>query len=315
MIGNPTSTGGKFYDSFFSNGPWKRLHISCLEHPNVIAGREIIKGAVTRGWVEEKRQEWGENHPFWFSRVIGEFPRISNRGVIPLAWVERAQNEPERQAALKAAHEQRIERVGGLDVARYGDNLSVLTVRHGDAVERIDSWHHYSLVETARRAKETIEEYKLSILVVDASGLGAGVADILISEGLPIFAYNGGHRAFTPSSFTNRRTELWWYLRERLEKGRLWLPAGSNEVRHLTADLVVPEYTIAPSGRIQVETKEKLLDRGMKSPDFADSLVMCFAMDAEPAELTPVPPSENKDPWIEREIEGEPDFAQLPEGF
>lgn len=298
MIGNPTNNVGTFYDAFKNPDVWHCLHISCLSHPNILAGREIIKGAVTVGWVEERRKLWGERHPFWYSRVLGEFPKISNKQVIPLGWVESAQNEEERLAAIKRAEEEGLPFIGGLDVARYGENRTVLTIRRGDAVVKQEAWTHTTLMETTGMAVQAIREYDLAILVVDASGIGAGVADRLLEQGQPVYAYNGGHRAFTPSSFTNRRSEMWWHLRERLEKGRLWLPKPLGN-DFLTADLVGPEYEVASSGRIKIWTKEKMLEEGLKSPDFADSLVLCFAADEDPAAAfeAPVPPDADPQAW------------------
>lgn len=285
MVGNPTTTSGTFYEAFKHPDVWRCLKVSCLDHPNVTGNKEIIKGAVTTGWVEERRATWGENHPFWFSRVLGEFPKISNKGVIPLGWLENAQNEVERLQALKEAEAAQIPRVGGLDVARYGDNKCVLTVRRGDAIELQTSWHQMSLMETVGMAMIAIKDYDLKALVIDAAGVGAGVYDRLLELRAPVYGYNGGHRAFTPGSFSNRRSEMWWAIRTRLEKKRIWLPKNCET---LIGDLIAPEYDIISSGRIKVETKENLLDRGVKSPDFADSLILCFAMDENP-EVTAAP--------------------------
>lgn len=315
MIGNPTSTSGTFFEAFRGN-VWHKIHVSCLDHPNVIADKQIIPGAVNRAWVEERRQLWGTNHPLWYSRVLGEFPKISTRGVIPLGWVERAQNEEKRQSALEEAKSARIPRVAGLDVARYGDNNCVLIIRRGDAIEDISSWHHTSLTETARRAEKAIDEWQLKTLVVDSAGIGAGVVDILMDKRLPVIAYNGGHRAFTPGFFSNRRSELWWHLRSRLEHQRLWLPPGYDTT--LVRDLIAPEYNINQSGRLQVETKEKLLERGVPSPDWADALVECFAMDEDPEAFIqqgPDPRQQDTTTMFEP-LDPEDDvFHNLPHGF
>jgi hypothetical protein len=313
MIGNPTSTSGTFYESHKKHSDWRKFHISCLDHPNVVKGREIIKGAVTRGWVAKRRKEWGEQHPFWFSRVLGEFPMISTRGVIPLAWVERQTNEEKRLEALEKALEERMPIIAGLDVARYGENKSVLTLRRGDAIMEIRSWHHKSLMETTGLAKKAMEEDGISLLIVDASGIGAGVVDRLLEQNMEVYAYNGGHRAFSPKTFTNRRSEMWWLLRERFEKGLIWLPDTKTP---LLSDLIAPQYEIASSGRLKVETKELLLKRGVPSPDFADSLSLCFAADEDPFVLPPEQPGPNQDITAFEQDHGTvDDFPSLPIGF
>ena len=313
MIGNPTTTSGTFYEAFKHPDHWKCMRISCMDHPNVLQDKEVVPGAVTRGWIEEKKAQWGEAHPFWYSRVLGEFPKISNRGVIPLGWLERAQDEIKRKEALSEAESLKIPRVGGLDVARYGENQCVLTIRRGDAIERQEEWGNLSLMETVGRAVIAMEEYDLKALVIDAAGVGAGVYDRLVELRKNVYGYNGGHRAFTPGSFTNRRTEMWWAIRTRLEKQRLWLPPNTEK---LVGELVTPEYEINSSGRIKVQTKEDLLKDGKKSPDRADSLILCFAMDENPeAELEPKK-GWGQDPMSYELIVGEDgDEGQFPEGF
>ena len=317
MIGNPTLNVGTFADSFKAPDIWHPIRLSCLDHPNVVSGQELIPGAVTREWLAERRRVWGEHHPFWGPRVLGEFPHISVKGVIPLSWLDRARNDEAHQKALQEAELARVPRVAGLDVARYGDNACVLTIRRGDAVERIDTWAHVNLMETAGRAIRAIRDDEIKTLVVDAAGLGAGVVDRLLELHQPVLAYNGGHRAFTPSTFGNRRSELWWHLRRRFEEQRLWFPR--NVPPFLLRDLLAPEYAIASTGRLRVETKEQLLERGFPSPDFADSLVMCFATEENP-ELIELPkPGPDQDPWRGQLVENTEyetgPFANLPEGF
>lgn len=314
MVGNPTVTSGTFYEAFKHPDVWRCLKVSCLDHPNVVGGKEVILGAVTTSWVEDKRREWGENHPFWYSRVLGEFPKISTKGVIPLGWLERAQNEERRLQALAEAETMRMPRIGGLDVARYGDNQCVLTIRRGDAIESQEAWSHLSLMETVGKAMIAIREFDLKALVIDAAGVGAGVYDRLQELRAPVFGYNGGHRAFTPGSFSNRRSEMWWSLRTRLEKQRIWLPPKCET---LIGDLVAPEYDIISSGRIKIETKEDLLTRGVKSPDFADSLILCFALDENPeAEVLEKPKWEQDAVKYETIVGVESDFdGQFPTDF
>ena len=327
LIGNPTSTSGTFYNAFGKNrASWHTFKISCLDHPNVKAKKELIAGAVEWRWVEGKRKSWGETHPFWYSRVLGDFPAMSTRGVVPLMWAERACNDERRQKALDAALLSRERKIAGLDVARYGDNLCVFMTRRGDAVESIQSWGHTTLTETAGRTLKLCADLSVDTLVVDAAGLGAGVYDILADAGLRVLGYNGGHPALNRGAFSNRRCELWWHLRQRFEKERLWLPEKVPETEKLLADLVAPEYELTMAGRIKVETKEKLLERGVPSPDFADSLTLCFASDPNPEEALQEEPEFGRDPILQEELlppggeeEGFEEFSepigQFPVGY
>jgi hypothetical protein len=50
---------------------WNRIVISCENHPNVLLRKQIIPGAVTWEWVEEKKMQWGEDSPMYDARVRG----------------------------------------------------------------------------------------------------------------------------------------------------------------------------------------------------------------------------------------------------
>lgn len=319
-IGNPTPTSGSFYTAFKHPELWHLMAISCFEHPNVVEGRELIPGAVTREWIEEQRATWGEGHPWWFSRVLGEFPKISNRGVIPLGDVERSFNAEKRDEAIREAVKDAMPIVAGLDVSRYGQNRTVIISRSGDAILDADWWMHKSTMETVGRVVQLVEQWKIGTLVVDSSGVGGGVVDRLIELNIPVVAYNGGHRAFTPNYFTNRRSEMWWHLRQRFEQARIWLPKRLEQTP-LLSDLVSPEYDVISSGKVRVETKEALLERGVPSPDFADALVLCFAADEDPTAELEATAGERQDPMAFEEeqqpdtIVEQSDFHNLPAGF
>ena len=63
-----------------------------------------------------------------------------------------------------------------------------------------------------------------------------------------------------------------------------WLDAGGVLPNHmaLKADLCVPRYSFDTAGRMKLESKDAIKDRGMRSPDIADALCLTFAH--------PVPP-------------------------
>lgn len=323
MIANPTTLTGTFYDSHNTPGIWKTLHISCLDHPNVVSGQELIPGAVTREWVEEIRQKHGEDSPYWYSRVLGQFPKTSSRGIVPFAYIEKCIDDSAWKKELERADKDKEVRVGGLDVARYGENSCVLAIRRGNAIEHMEKWSHASLMETTGRAVQAFEKWGIHTLVVDSSGIGSGVVDRLMEQNFPVLAYNGGHRAFTPSTFSNRRTELWWALRTRFEKKKINLRTITGDrhdlVRQLVQDLIAPTYKINSSGRIAMQSKDEMLDNGFPSPDVADAVVMCFAVEEDPmafeAEVGDVRKDSPK-PIEPIMAPGEQyEFGQLPAGF
>lgn len=78
MLGNPSRLEGHFYRAFtdkVESQIYKKFTISALETPNVVQGKVVIPGLVTREWVEQRRKIWGPDHPLYRIRVLGEFPQ------------------------------------------------------------------------------------------------------------------------------------------------------------------------------------------------------------------------------------------------
>ena len=77
--------------------------------------------------------------------------------------------------------------------------------------------------------------------------------------------------------FKNKRAELFWNLRERMERGEISLPDDEE----LVADLSALRYVFTQDGRIQLESKDDVRKRLGRSPDRADAVALAFAPEAE----------------------------------
>jgi phage terminase large subunit len=317
LVGNPTVPTGAFARSH-KKGSWFRLRMSCLDHPNVILGREIIPGAASREYVESEREDYGENSPVYQARVLGEFPTVGEDIVIPLAWLERQTDNAKRAEAIRAAEEGFQPWIMALDVARYGSNKCVLVFRRGQAVVRIESWANESTMTTVGRVvmefNAMIEQgHRVQAIVVDEVGLGGGVVDRLLELGLPVLGFHSGRPPAKRTLFSNRRAESWWDLRDLVEPdketghGKVWLPPNEQ----LLTDLSGPKYKLTSNGKIVVESKEDMRARGVQSPDFGDAVIMAFAIDGMPE--IPVPPRDDRRDYTEFEPI-DPDKANA-EGF
>lgn len=92
MFSNPTRTSGTFYDSFHSKKRfYKAIQISSEETPNVTEGRIVIPGLATREWVNEKREEWGEDSPLYKVRVRGEFVTSEDGKIFSIDLISQAE--------------------------------------------------------------------------------------------------------------------------------------------------------------------------------------------------------------------------------
>lgn len=299
-IGNPLTTSGRFYKLFRPQSGWRQQTISALAHPNVTGAEPAIPGAVTSEAIDARVQEWAteeEEKPrhggdeertagafewrgrrykangLFRSRVLGEFPDTDEDTLIPLRWIEEA---VEREVAASA------ERRAAVDVARFGSDSTVVGLREGDRVVRIDAIQGADLMEVSGRVMRLAYEVHPESVTVDVVGLGAGVVDRLVELGLDgLVPFNGGEAAHNPLRFANRRAESYWALRERFRTGDISIPRDEELIEELAA----LRYQHTSKGQIKMESKDVMKRRGMKSPDRADMLSMLFdpAFDAPPS--------------------------------
>lgn len=260
-IGNPASPSGPFYETF-KNPIWHKLSISCEDHPNVTSGDAVIPGAVTLEWVEERKQEWGESSPLYQAKVLGQFPVEGSDTLIPLSWVERA---------VKADVPGDDRKSIGCDVARFGEDESVIFRCLGNTYELVESVNKRPTNETAGRLVLAAKESGAEFVAVDDTGVGGGVTDILREQGMSVVPVNFGAAAEDPERFANLKAEIFWNLREDFEKGRISIPDDPT----LANQLASIKYSLTSKGQIKIESKEDAKKRGLRSPDRADALAIC----------------------------------------
>jgi hypothetical protein len=274
-FGNPIRTSGFFFDAFHSaRGQWHTVHVSSEETPNVTGEGKPIEGLATREWVEEKTRDWGTESPLYAVRVRGDFPTQGDRAVIPMASVESATD-------LDVPEEGRL--CIGVDVARFGDDDSVITPCRGFYSYEPIVISGQDNVQVAGRALEVMREMRrddeVPRLSVDVIGVGSGVADILRaseecqSERIEVCDINVAEKATSDDEpgYVNLRSQLWFALRD-------WLRDGGSipDDPRLHGELMAPLYDFDSRGRYRVESKEKMKARLGRSPDRADSLALAI---------------------------------------
>lgn len=286
VIGNPTEPSGRFYDAF-SSPLYKKIHISAFDTPNFTANgvtlADIKNGdwekkskilmypaLITPIWVAERMQEWGEDSPAFQSRVLGGFPIIGTDTMIPLGWVLRAK---ERDTAFEGKDRCFM----AIDVARFGDDESVIGVRRGNSLTKQETFNNVDVYSLAKAARLHADLERPEFIKVDVVGIGAGVADILRGWGYPAIDYIAQERAYSPGKFVNRRTESWFNTREKFRKNEINIPNDELLVGQLTA----PKYKFDSAGRYMLESKDDMKKRGLTSPDRADVITMLFESDED----------------------------------
>lgn len=179
----------------------------------------------------------------------------------------------------------------GADPARYGSDRFSVAWRQGRVVKKIESKSKIDLVTSANWLKQIIDEDNPDRMFIDVGGLGAGTVDILLSWGKPYtdivkpVNFGSAPQEIKPKPKSgmvdkekggplNRRAEMWMRSKKWLEDvGEAQIP--DSDV--LQADACAPGYKNDMLGRLVLESKESIAERGMRSPDEWDAVALTFA--------------------------------------
>jgi hypothetical protein len=164
-------------------------------------------------------------------------------------------------------------RVLGVDPARFGDDRSVIIKRQGLVCHEPQLFRGIDNMELAARVATVIEDWDPDAVFID-SGAGAGVIDRLRQLDFDPIEVPFGGRATNEGQFVNRRTEMWWMMREWIQSG-----GAIPDSVALKQELATPVYWFDGSGRKVLEAKADIKKRlqGSGSPDIADALCLTFA--------------------------------------
>lgn len=201
----------------------------------------------------------------------------------------------------------------GVDASDEGGDIDAITGRKGSVVFYNENWncegdHDYS----AGKANDIATSNSANTLIYDSIGVGAGFKNAIGHvdySGYEVEGWNAGGGVENPDEkvyqndesedrrtnkdfFLNAKAQSWWNIRERARKTfmainnnhtyhedeLLSFDTGSLEmdrIEHLIAELSSPKMEYS-NGKVKVESKQKMKDRGIDSPNDADSLVMAF---------------------------------------
>ncbi len=266
--------------------------------------RDVIPGAVSIAWIEKVRAKYGEFSAYWMSRVEAEFPTDSIDGIIPKTWLTEARSrydkDPEYWDRLALADKWRI----GVDVGDGGD-------RHAISLWRGKVLYAVKLYQTRgdredvlRLATEIVEPQVKNLggmyqIAVDRIGVGAGTLAKLKQDGYMAIDCNFGGSAEDKTQYKNRKSELYWQLREGLRLGEIAIaPLGDVEAE-VFEELSAIRYNTNTEKQILCEPKDKTRARLKRSPDGADAIVIALEISTasisyEPTETSIYYDSEEK---------------------
>lgn len=287
-IGNPDDPHSEFAKICEPGSGWHVIHISTLDTPNFTGepvSRSLAEMMPSVEWYEDRKLAWGEDSAIFVSKVLGQFPTEGDPfTTVPFAWISRCRyNELAEDDGLVQA---------GVDVGGGGDR-TVIFERRGPVAGRVETFRDPDPMRTVGRLIEKINEWGVTKVKVDSTGLGWALAGRLrelssrhnpsavksgdtahVAEVIPVNAASSPSFPLTKQRL-NKRAELWWDVGRENSRLGLWdLSRVSDDV---VAELSQPRYEIVDSnGKIKIERKDEIIKRLKRSPDLADALLLAF---------------------------------------
>lgn len=264
LIGNPTKPSGFFYKTHNElSDLWRTRKVSCME-----------SSRVSEDYIKSQERTYGRDSREFKVRVLGEFPDSGENAVIPRHYVESAQGRdivpPGRGL------------VWGIDPGRGGDPSGFVS-RDAKKIYEIEEYRLDDSMRLVGQIKHrwdtTPSRYRPVAVYVDAIGLGGPIADRLAELGLPVVPVNVSEVAAMHDRYARLRDELWYECRHWFEAMDVTMATRYEDplVEKLTHELASVESEYLSTGKIQVESKEKMRRRGVRSPNLADALCLTFA--------------------------------------
>jgi hypothetical protein len=254
---------------------------------------------IQESWVDQRRVAWGEDSPLWMSKILGEFPLQSVNTLFSADTLSKGQDcevTPLRSSKI----------ILGVDLARFGPDYSTIyKYEEGPAKRRvnddgdvkledlnkvggqlklIDYWggkadeQPVDGMESAARVHQWAQSLGAHEVRIDSEGVGGPILDqiVRLADGAyTVIAMRGSSRSPDPYRWINARA--YWYdsARERMMNNEIDIdPADKKLIEELEQIQYHFKNRLAV---LQIESKEEMAKRGLKSPDYADAAMYAMA--------------------------------------
>lgn len=274
LAGNPTSREGALYTAATHQSErWQVVRITGDPDDPERSSR------IDLAWATEQCRTYGRQNPWVQAYVLGEFPEGTLNTLLGPDDVYGALGRS-YTAATTSMHQKRL----GIDVARFGDDRTVIFPRQGlQAYPPVVLRSARTTDIAARVATEKSRWGSELELIDDTGGWAAGVIDQALLAHLPLVPVNASSTPTDPRYY-NRRSELHFLAAEWVKRGGA-LPEGLTEiVREATA----ARYWFE-GGKLRVEAKDQIKRRIGVSPDLWDALMLTFALPEQANALDAMP--------------------------
>lgn len=298
-VGNPDSEIDALH-TFCNLSKVRHIIISAYDHPNVVSKTTVIPGAVTQSSIDFRKNEYGEDSPFFKSRVRGIAPTESVDSLIKNEYFEQCNINGDQFIDIK--HETHISyNAIGVDVANseHGD-MAALGAGEGNKLNYLKEFQcpnathlAYNLIiddlilnEKGYKNYGTIKVNDFDIMAqcigVDSVGVGVATVNAFYDSGYNCVSLMGGQLTYAMRTgeegedlfkFASLRAQMYFELREDLRTANCIIDIKDKKIlRALKKELITVKYKIQ-SGKIYVESKEEIKKRlGGKSPNLADAV-------------------------------------------
>ena len=271
LLGNPLRNAGTFAASHRQKrGEYTALHFRSQDSP-----------LVDPGYRDRLVRKWGEGSNIVRVRADGDFPRQEDDVLISLDLTEPCLRR-ERIAGSGP-------RILGVDVARYGDDRTVLLVRQGRLVEHIKVYAKQDTMQTVGRVVSVLAPWQVDVVAVDRIGIGAGVYDRLAElrkqgritchvHGVEVSQAAPPKKTADEMQAYRLRDHLWLLTAAWLrDESPVFAAEDRAACEDLAGELASVGYSLNSNGELVVESKDEMKKRLGHSPDIADSLCCAFA--------------------------------------
>lgn len=268
MCGNPTQLVGFFYESHTTKRELYKTH--------TIDSSKCER--VDKNYVQTIIDMFGKDSDVYRVRVAGEFPKSNPDSFIGLDMIRTEKKVIDVVESIDL----------GVDVARYGDDESVVATTYNKSqVEKLNVFKHNDTMRLTGQIVNIIKMLNLkypSIIVrvkIDCDGLGVGVYDrlkeVIVEKNLKAkaiechFGGKGGKVSYDePIEYYNSTGIMWGTLRSKLKNNEITIPNNEELIKQITNR----KYFINSDGTIKLERKEDMKKRNVHSPDRADAVVL-----------------------------------------
>lgn len=266
IAGNPTHLEGPLYRACTSERHlWHVTEITSDPDDPKRTPRVSVE------WARQQIEKYGRDNPWVLVNVFGKFPPSSLNSLLGPDEV--------KEAMSRKPHADDIEpfaRILGVDVAREGDDSSVIFQRQGRLAYQPIILRNVDSLQGAGQVARRWTDWRADACMIDnTGGFGGGWIDqlrVMNRDALPV------HFAGKPSDprYVNKRAEMWFEMAQWIKEG-----GALPNIPELVAELTTPTYFFK-GDKFQIEDKDDIKDRLGRSPDLADALALTFAFPVAP---------------------------------